>query len=197
MKPLTKMATTIYCHATGKRVLVIGAGPGGLSAAIIWQAGPYRWSLRCRNTTGGLLWSGIPDYRLPKKYWSRSWPYWKRVWRFGLNYKVNRMFPTEKQSGNFDAVYLSIGAQVIKQEDLHTTTRFTSLMHSLSLMKIKRNASPFMHKKWWCTAGKLALYLSRIINALEAKLLFISMAIKKWCLHMTTKQMMHWQKVWM
>ncbi len=51
---------------TGKRILVIGAGPGGLSAAYhlarmghtveVYDAGKH---------PGGLLWTGVPEYRWP------------------------------------------------------------------------------------------------------------------------------------
>ena len=59
--------TVAVAPATGKRVLVVGAGPSGLSAAYhltrlghqveIHEAGPL---------PGGMLHFGIPAYRLPR-----------------------------------------------------------------------------------------------------------------------------------
>ena len=152
--------------STGKRVLVIGAGPSGLSAAYhlvrmghsveIYEAGGH---------AGGLLWSGVPDYRLPKDVLDFEI---NRIVRTGvkikLNYKVEDVLH-EKKIGNFDAVYLSIGAQMIHREDfVHD--------HSVSITdafyffdEIKKNTSPYVRKKIVIYGGgKLALYLARIIK---------------------------------
>lgn len=156
---------------TGKRVLVIGAGPGGLSAAYhlarmghvveIFDAGSY---------PGGLLATGVPDYRLPKEILEAEID---RIVKMGvkirLNYKVQDLV-AEKESGNFDAVYLSIGAQLIKKEtfpqddSVYITDAFT-FFHEM-----KSNPSPFQRKKVVVYGGgKLALYLSRIIKRLGSE----------------------------
>ncbi len=151
---------------TGKKVLVVGAGPGGLSAAYhlarlghtveVYDAGQH---------PGGLMWTGIPDYRLPKEILDAEVD---RIVKMGvkirLNYKVQDVL-TEKQAGNFDAVYLSIGAQVIRTEEfpqdgsVHMTDAFEFFREA------KLNSSPYVKKKVVVYGGgKLALYLSRMIK---------------------------------
>jgi NADPH-dependent glutamate synthase beta subunit-like oxidoreductase len=151
---------------TGKRVLVVGAGPGGLSAAYhlakmghaveIYEAGSH---------PGGLLWTGVPDYRLPKEILDAEI---NRIVNMGvnirLNYKVHDV-QGQMKDGKFDAVYLAIGAQIIRKEpfehdaSVYITDAFSFFNES------KTNTSPYMHKKVVVYGGgKLALYLSRIIK---------------------------------
>ena len=105
--------------ATGKRVLVIGAGPSGLSAAYhlarlghavtIYEAGPKM---------GGMMRFGIPQYRLPRNVLDAEIA---RIVAIGvsihLNQKVENL-ETTIQEGGFDAVFLAIGAHLSKRVDI-------------------------------------------------------------------------------
>ncbi len=156
----------VTAKPTGKKILVVGAGPGGLSAAYhlarmghsveVYDAGAH---------PGGLMWTGIPDYRLPKEILDGEI---HRLIEMGIvireNYKVSDIV-FEKESGNFDAVYLAIGAQLIYKEtfphdnSVHITDAFSFFRDA------KTNPSPFLHKKVVVYGGgKLALYLSRMIK---------------------------------
>ncbi|HMX37524.1 MAG TPA: FAD-dependent oxidoreductase, partial [Ferruginibacter sp.] len=101
-------------YDTKKRVLVIGAGPSGLSAAYhLARLGHTVEVYEAGSEPGGLLRTGIPDYRLPKDILDAEI---NRILRMGVTIRVNRRVEdvlTEKQAGNFDAVYVSIGAQRI------------------------------------------------------------------------------------
>jgi len=105
--------------ATGKRVLVVGAGPSGLSAAYhlarlghavtIYEAGPK---------PGGMMRFGIPQYRLPRNILDAEIA---RIVDMGvliqLNQKVEHLETTIKEGG-FDAVFLAIGAHLSKRVDI-------------------------------------------------------------------------------
>jgi NADPH-dependent glutamate synthase beta subunit-like oxidoreductase len=104
---------------SGKRVLVIGAGPSGLSAAYhlarkghevtICEAGPV---------AGGMMNFGIPAYRMPRNILHAEI---LRIEALGvtirLNYKVTDVL-AEKSRGNFDAVFIAIGAHIGKKTDI-------------------------------------------------------------------------------
>lgn len=104
---------------TGKRVLVIGAGPSGLSAAYqlarqghhveIYEAGPI---------AGGMMVFGIPAYRLPRNILRAEIHRieWMGV-RITLNKKVEDVL-AEKEKGKFDAVFIAIGAHIGKKTEI-------------------------------------------------------------------------------
>jgi len=103
----------------GKKVLIIGGGPSGLSAAYhltrlgheveIREAGPV---------AGGMIHFGIPAYRMPRKELQQEI---KRVEDMGvkitLNHRVSDVH-AEKADGNFDAVFIAIGAHLGKKIDI-------------------------------------------------------------------------------
>jgi formate dehydrogenase (NADP+) beta subunit len=107
------------CSRSGKRVLVVGAGPSGLSTAwhlallghtvVIHEAGPM---------AGGMMHFGIPKYRLPREVLDAEI---KRVEDLGvqivLNHKVENLL-VEKAAGRFDAVFLAVGAHLSRRQDI-------------------------------------------------------------------------------
>ena len=99
--------------ASGKRVLVVGAGPCGLSAAYhltrlghaveIHEAGPV---------AGGMLHFGIPAYRLPRDELAAEVA---RIEALGVRILLDRKVAdllTAREAGRFDAVLVAIGAQI-------------------------------------------------------------------------------------
>jgi len=102
--------------SSGKHVLVVGAGPSGLSAAYhlarlghrvtIQEAGPF---------AGGMMRFGIPKYRLPRDVLDAEV---QRILDLGvalqLNTKVENIEQTMKDGG-FDAAFLAVGAHIAKR----------------------------------------------------------------------------------
>jgi formate dehydrogenase beta subunit len=109
----------VEAASSDKRVLVIGAGPSGLSAAYhlarlghtveIHEAGPL---------PGGMLHFGIPAYRLPRADLMCEIARIEAMGvRIVLNHKVDDLL-AEKSAGKFDAVFIAIGAGVGKHLDI-------------------------------------------------------------------------------
>ncbi len=152
--------------SSGKRVLVVGAGPGGLSAAYhLARMGHTVEVFEAGGHAGGLLWTGVPDYRLPKEILDAEID---RIVNTGvkirLNYKVQDV-QEQKEYGNFDAVYLSIGAQLIRKETF-TQDESVYITDAFDFFReVKSNTSPYIQKRVLVYGGgKLALYLARMVK---------------------------------
>jgi len=102
--------------ATGKRVLVVGAGPSGLSAAYhlarlghsvsIHEAGPL---------AGGMMRFGIPKYRLPREVLDAEVD---RILELGVELQLDRKITNileAMRDGGFDATFLAVGAHIAKR----------------------------------------------------------------------------------
>jgi formate dehydrogenase (NADP+) beta subunit len=156
---------------TGKRVLVIGAGPAGLSAA--WHLAKMGHQVQIAEAgkaAGGLLEYGVPTYRLPRNILEAEI---KRVEALGvtitLNHKVEDVL-VEKEAGNFDAVFLGIGAQIGKKENLVADKSFPVIDAYDFLRAVHNGQTPGKEKKVLIYgAGKLAMYLSRVVKRLGAE----------------------------
>lgn len=103
----------------GKRVLVIGAGPSGLSAAYHLARLGHQVEIReAGPVAGGMMHFGIPAYRLPRNILDAEV---KRIEEMGvrivLNHKVEDVFE-EKTAGNFAAVFIAVGAHISKKIDI-------------------------------------------------------------------------------
>ena len=104
---------------SGKKVLVVGAGPSGLSCA--WHLRRLGHSVEIRDAgpmAGGMMHFGIPAYRLPRDVLDGEID---RIIQTGvkltLNHKVEDVI-AEKVEGGFDAVFMAIGAHLAKRVDI-------------------------------------------------------------------------------
>ncbi len=101
---------------TGKRVLVIGAGPSGLSAAYHLRRAGHRVEIHeAGPKTGGMMRFGIPSYRLPRDVLDAEIG---RLVELGIDIHLNKRVDdvmAVKQSGEFDAVFLAVGAHIGKR----------------------------------------------------------------------------------
>ena len=109
----------IEAAPTGKRVLIVGAGPSGLSAAYHLARRGHAVEIRDAGPLpGGMLHFGIPAYRMPREELMREV---RAIQAMGvqivLEHRVDDVL-AEKQAGRFDAVFLAIGAQVAKHIDI-------------------------------------------------------------------------------
>ncbi|HEX2435392.1 MAG TPA: NAD(P)-binding protein [Solirubrobacterales bacterium] len=109
----------VIAQPSGKRVLVVGAGPSGLSAAYhltrmgheatIHDAGPM---------AGGMMRFGIPAYRLSRDVLDAEV---QRILDMGvkleLNTKVENVLDSMREGG-FDAAFLAVGAHIGKRAEI-------------------------------------------------------------------------------
>jgi 2-oxoacid:acceptor oxidoreductase delta subunit (pyruvate/2-ketoisovalerate family) len=101
---------------SGKRVLVVGAGPSGLSAAYHMRRLGHRVKIiEAGPLAGGMMRFGIPKYRLPRDVLDAEV---QRILDLGveleLNRKVSNILET-MQEGRFDAAFLAVGAHIAKR----------------------------------------------------------------------------------
>ena len=106
---------------SGHRVLVIGAGPAGLSAAYHLAMLGHDVEIHdAGDKVGGMMRYGIPEYRLPREVLDAEVA---RLTDLGikivLNHPVNDLME-EKAKGRFDAVFVAIGAHLSKRVDIPT-----------------------------------------------------------------------------
>jgi formate dehydrogenase (NADP+) beta subunit len=156
---------------TGRKIMVVGAGPGGLSAAYhLTKMGHSVEIFEAGDHPGGLLWTGVPDYRLPNPILKSEID---RIVKMGvsirLNYRVKDL-KTEIETGKFDAVFLSIGAQIIRKETFQQDASVYTTDAFAFFKEYKTNSSPYVKKKVVVYGGgKLALYLARIVKRFESE----------------------------
>jgi len=101
---------------SGKRVLVVGAGPSGLSAAYHLRRLGHRVSIvEAGPLAGGMMRFGIPEHRLPRDVLDAEV---QRILDMGIdmtpNSKVSDVRQT-MQTGKFDAAFLAVGAHIAKR----------------------------------------------------------------------------------
>jgi len=101
---------------SGKRVLVVGAGPSGLSAAYLLRGMGHGVAIHDAGpAAGGMMRFGIPKYRLPRDVLDAEI---KRILDLGvelkLNAKVDNILETMK-AGRFNAAFLAVGAHIGKR----------------------------------------------------------------------------------
>lgn len=102
---------------TGKKVAIIGGGPGGLSAAYYLSLMGHKVTIfEQRKQLGGMLRYGIPNYRLPRTKLDEDI---NAILSTGIEVKKNISVGTditlEDINKEYDAIYISIGAHADKK----------------------------------------------------------------------------------
>jgi NADPH-dependent glutamate synthase beta subunit-like oxidoreductase len=106
-------------HASGFRVLIIGSGPAGLSCA--YHLARLGHTVEVRDggdLPGGMMRYGIPEYRLPRDVLDGEV---QRLRDLGVTFTQNswvKDLMKEQAEGNFDAVFVAIGAGLSKRVEI-------------------------------------------------------------------------------
>ena len=104
---------------SGKRVLIIGAGPSGLSAAYHMARLGHEVEIRdAGSEPGGMMRYGIPAYRMPRDVLSGEV---ERIAALGVRMTANHQvvdLDAERREGGFDAVFVAVGAHLSKRVEI-------------------------------------------------------------------------------
>jgi NADPH-dependent glutamate synthase beta subunit-like oxidoreductase len=106
-------------QSSGKRVLVVGGGPSGLSAAYHLARLGHEVEIRDAGPeSGGMMRYGIPAYRLPRDVLDAEI---ERIGQLGVrvtpSHRVEDLM-AENADGDFDAVFVAVGAHLSKRVDI-------------------------------------------------------------------------------
>ncbi|AQX15371.1 glutamate synthase [Tessaracoccus lapidicaptus] len=104
---------------SGRRVMVVGAGPAGLSAAYhLARLGHEVEIFDAGDKPGGMMRYGIPEYRLPRDVLDAEL---QRLVELGVVFRQNApikdLLATQAE-GRFDAVFVAVGAHISKRVDI-------------------------------------------------------------------------------
>ena len=104
---------------SGRRVLVVGAGPSGLSAA--YHLARLGHAVEVRDSgerPGGMMRYGIPAYRLPRDVLDAELDRIAALGvRFAQGHRVTDL-AAERAEGRFDSVFIAVGAHLSKRVDI-------------------------------------------------------------------------------
>ncbi len=113
-------ASKRHFPATGKRVAVVGGGPGGLSAAFFLSVMGHKVTVfEKRKQLGGMLRYGIPNYRLPREILDKEIAYILSAGADPIEVRtevdIGKDIRYDELRKQFDSVYISIGAHTDKK----------------------------------------------------------------------------------
>ncbi|TKJ41443.1 tRNA uridine 5-carboxymethylaminomethyl modification protein [candidate division TA06 bacterium B3_TA06] len=97
---------------SGQKVAIVGAGPGGLQAAVDLRKSGHEVTIYdAQDKPGGMLRTGIPAFRLPKDILAKEC---ELVFKLGVKFKGNTRIGEDislkKLIDSHDAVFLAVGA---------------------------------------------------------------------------------------
>ncbi|MGI6070095.1 MAG: NAD(P)-binding protein [Blautia sp.] len=129
---------------TGRKVAVIGGGPGGISAAYyLNQMGHDVTIFEQRKQLGGMLRYGIPNYRLPREVLDKEI---KMLLSKGVMVHTETSIgiqPTVEDIRNqFDAVYIAIGAQNDKKIGIEGEDAREGVISAVELLRSIGDGEP-------------------------------------------------------
>ncbi len=120
---------------TGKKILIVGSGPAGLSAAYhLRRYGHSVHIVEMAGKPGGMMRYGIPTYRLPRNILDAEIA---RLTDMGITIECNHPVQdivAEKKNGKYDAVILGLGASISTNVDIPSGDT-THILHALNVLE--------------------------------------------------------------
>ena len=135
-------------ESSGRRILVVGAGPSGLSAA--WHLALLGHSVEIREAgpmAGGMMRFGIPAYRMPRDILDAEIARIKSLGvEIRLDCKVEDVLDIKQREG-FDAVFMAIGAHLAKRVDIPAREAGKILDAVSYLASVERGEAPKLGRR--------------------------------------------------
>ncbi|HZR20335.1 MAG TPA: NADPH-dependent glutamate synthase [Verrucomicrobiae bacterium] len=148
---------------TGKKVAIVGSGPGGLTAAgELVRFGHDVTVFEALHKPGGVLVYGIPEFRLPKKIVEAEV---KRLEQAGVkivcNTVIGRTYTLPEVREQFDAVFIANGAGLpvfmnVPGENLkgvYSANEYLTRVNLMAAYEFPRSDTPVLHGKRIATVG--------------------------------------------
>ena len=129
-------------EANGKRILVVGAGPAGLSAAYhLRRMGYAVHVVESAETAGGMMRYGIPKYRLPREVLDAEIA---RIEALGVEFEFGREVSdlvAEMKAGGYAAAFIGAGASLAHRAYIPAGDA-AHIMDAVSLLRSVESSSP-------------------------------------------------------
>lgn len=129
---------------SGKRALVVGAGPAGLSAAYhLRRLGHDVVLCDAAPLAGGMMRFGIPKYRLPRRIIDAEV---KRIVHMGVTLRLNERIDNIESAmaaGGFDAAFLAVGAHIARRAYIPAAGA-ARILDAVSLLESMEGEAPPM-----------------------------------------------------
>ena len=149
--------------ASGKKVAVVGSGPGGLTAAgELVKMGHAVTVFEALHKPGGVLVYGIPEFRLPKKIVEAEV---SRLEKAGVkivcNTVIGRTYTLQELRQQFDAVFVANGAGLpvfmeVPGENLkgvYSANEYLTRVNLMAAYRFPRSDTPVLKGKRIATVG--------------------------------------------
>ncbi len=120
------------------KVCVVGAGPGGMSAAYYLSLEGYRVTvLEALPVAGGMIMVGIPRYRLPREVIDREVAMLEEL---GVTFRFNTAFGSDVtfedlQADGFKAMFFAIGAHQAFQIHMPGEEKFPQILQAIDFLR--------------------------------------------------------------
>ncbi|MBB1511807.1 NAD(P)-binding protein [Tessaracoccus sp. MC1627] len=156
---------------SGRRVMVVGSGPAGLSAAYhLARLGHAVEIFDAGDKPGGMMRYGIPEYRLPRDVLDAEL---LRLVELGVVFRQNTPIKdllATQRDGAFDAVFVAVGAHISKRVDIPAADA-TRVLDAVSFLRdVASGERPIIGRKVAIYGGgNTAMDAARVARRLGAE----------------------------